>query len=403
MRSDAAAATPRSTPRPAGLALALALVLALGAGVGGVACSDDGSGAEADPDAVATDAVADGDAVDALARRCTAAQLTALESSMRTTLNAAATNPSITRDPNFTVLLEADDGRRFTHAHGTSSATTRYESASTSKWVTAAVLLDLVDRGVLSLTTKAHQHLPFWTESAVDLRDLLSFTSGFNDEPACVNSPFANFAACVEQIHDDNVATAPAPETDFHYSGTHMQVAGLMAIRAAGVASWTALFSAFKARTGLFPTSSYNLPSASNPRLGGGMTWTGEEYLGFLRALVRGTLLQSATRAALFANQRGAAVVTASPAFQSMGEDWAYGLGNWLECPGATTPNSYNCGSGHRNSSAGAYGAYPFIDFDHDYFGIVARQGSLGSGDEGVAIARTIANPARQWATRLCD
>lgn len=375
------------------------LLFSLVAGASG-GCSEEPS-SSVDP---ALDASPDGDgSVDAAARRCTAAQLTALEAQMRTALDAAAVDPNVTKDPNFTMLIEASDGRRFTHTHGTSSATKQYESASTSKWVTAVVLMDLVDRGVLSLTTKAHQWLPFWAESAVDLRDLLSFTSGFNDEPACVNSPIANFAACVEQIYDDNVASAPPPETDFHYSGTHMQVAGLMAIRAAGVASWTALFTAFKSRTGLFPTGSYNLPSTSNPRLAGGMTWTGEEYLGFLRALWKGTVLSSASRAQLFANQRGAAIVTASPAFQSMGEDWAYGLGNWLECPGATAPNSYNCGAGHRNSSAGAYGAYPFMDFDNSYFGIVARQGSLGSGDEGVAITRSVGAQARQWATKVCD
>lgn len=372
------------------------------------ACSTDGAAPDlGDPadGAVPTDATdAEGDAdVDASATRCTAAQLTALESSMRTTLNAAAVDRQITRDPNFTLLLEADDGRRFTHSHGTSTATTRYESASTSKWVTAVVLLELVDRGVLSLATKARQHLSFWQEPNVDLRDLLSFTSGFIDEPLCMNMPGANFADCVQQIYTNNAPTAKPPETEFHYSGTHMQIAGLMAVRASGVAGWSNVFSAFKTRTGLFPTGSYNLPSTSNPRLGGGMTWTGEEYLGFLRALVRGTVLTPASRAQLFANQRGTAVVTASPIYASIGQDWAYGLGNWLECETATTPNSYNCGSGHRNSSAGAYGAYPFIDFDYDHFGIVARQGGLGSGDEGVAIARTIRNQARQWATRLCD
>lgn len=337
------------------------------------------------------------------ARRCTNAQLTALEAQMRTTLDAVAVDRNVTRDPNFTVLFEASDGRRFTHSHGTSTATTRYESASTSKWVTAAVILELVDRGVLSLATKAHQWLPFWGESAVDLRDLLSFTSGFQEDPGCIDNPFANFATCVEQIYNFNVATAPAPETEYHYASTHMQIAGLMAMRASGAASWTAVFSAFKARTGLFPTSSYSLPSTSNPRLAGGMTWTGEEYLTFLRALWKGTVLTPASRLALFANQRGAAVVTASPVLASMGEDWSYGLGNWLECPGATEPNSYNCGAGHRNSSAGSYGAYPFIDFDNQYFGIVARQGGLGTGDEGVGIARSVANQARQWATKVCD
>ena len=56
-----------------------------------------------------------------------------------------------------------------------------------------------------------------------------------------------------------------------------------MAIEPSGAASWTALFDAFKTRTGLFPSAVYNLPSEDNPRLAGGMTWTAEEHLAFLR------------------------------------------------------------------------------------------------------------------------
>jgi len=349
------------------------------------------SGSSAHPDAVADTA------------SCTDAELAEVEAMMAATLDAAAVDPEITTDPDFTVLLETSDGRRFSYDHGASSATTRYDSASTSKWVTAVVVLDLVDRGVLALDTTANQLLPFWTETAVDLRELLSFTSGFTDEPTCINNPNATFAECVEKIYTDNAATAKSPGTEFYYSGTHMQVAGLMAIRAATATSWSELFAAFQARTGLFPTGGYDLPSQSNPRLGGGMTWTGEEYLGFLRALSSGAVLAPATRGALLANQRGTATVTASPVIAQIGEDWAYGLGNWLECPTAIVPATYDCGEGHRNSSAGAYGAYPFIDFDLGYFGIVARQGSLGSGDEGVALARTITSLAGRWATKTCD
>mgnify|MGYP001592744701 FL=1 len=133
------------------------------------------------------------------------------------------------------------------------------------------------------------------------------------------------------------------------------------------------------------------------------MTWTGEEYLAFLRALYAGAVLEPATRAQLFANQRGDAVVVGSPAYAAIGEDWAYGLGNWLECATATAADSYDCGEGHRNSSPGAYGAYPFIDFDHRYYGILARQGELGSGFEGVALFRTVEELAGRWATRTCD
>jgi CubicO group peptidase (beta-lactamase class C family) len=357
-------------------------------------------------DAGSSDAGADagdaGSTPDAGDAGCTADQLTALEASIAAKLDAAATNPDLSSTPDFTLLLETEDGRTYAHSHGASSATTSYESASTSKWVSAVVILDRVDQGDLSLDTKAHALLPFWTETTVSLRDLLSFTSGFNDEPLCLNSGSFDFGACVENIYSKNSATAPATGTVFHYSSTHLQVAGLMAIQAAGAADWSALFADWKARTGLFPTSIYDLPSATNPRLAGGMHWTAEEYLAFLRALDKGQLLQPATQSALLADQRGTATVEASPAWDKEQEDWSYGLGNWLECPTAKVLGGFDCGAGHRNSSPGAYGAYPFIDFDHHYFGILARQGDRGKGFEGIDVFRAAGPEITRWVDLDC-
>jgi CubicO group peptidase (beta-lactamase class C family) len=48
--------------------------------------------------------------------------------------------------------------------HGDSSIDTVYESASTSKWVAAAVLLDLVDQGVLALRLDLFPQLPRFSE-----------------------------------------------------------------------------------------------------------------------------------------------------------------------------------------------------------------------------------------------
>ena len=319
---------------------------------------------------------------------------------MSTLLDAAAKDSSITTNPDFTVLLETAGGRRYVHSHGASSPTTRYESASTSKWVTAAIMLDLVDRGMLRLDTRASQHLAFWQQRDVDVRSLLSFTSGFTKEPPCVNLGAASYATCVRTIYDDNVATAAPAGTTFDYGSAHMHVAGLLAMRASNVTSWTEVFDAWRARTQLFPTAAYDIPSASNPRIASGMHWTGDEYLGFLRALYRGEILSPAMMTALHANQRGTASVVYSPIFDSLGEDWSYALGNWIECPTARTAGSFNCTGLHRNSSAGAYGAYPFIDFDGKYFGLVARRGALNSEEEGIAIARTIDAVAREWAAR---
>jgi CubicO group peptidase (beta-lactamase class C family) len=332
---------------------------------------------------------------------CDETDLASLEAQIAAGLDTAAADPKISSIPDVTLLLETMDGRRFAHSHGDSSATTRYESASTSKLVAAVVIMDAVDHGFLSLDSKAHDLIPFWDETQVTLRHLLSFTSGFSDEPVCIDLGISNYVNCVQSIFTKNSAKAPAPGTQFYYSSAHLQVAGLMVMNARSLPSWTAVFDDFKSRTGLFPTSAFDLPSASNPRLAGGMHWTAEEYLAFLRALVGGRLLTQTSRAQLFANQRGAATVAYSPTID-LGEDWAYGLGNWLECPTATTANSFNCGAGHRNSSPGAYGAYPFIDFDDQYFGIVARQGGLKTYPEGVHLFRAVQPLVSRWARRSC-
>ena len=337
-----------------------------------------------------------------LARNCTLFQLRALRKEMAATLSAIANDPEVTSIPDFSVLLETADGRRFTHSSGSFTPDRSYESASTSKWVSAVVILDLVDRGLLTLDSEAGDVLPFWDEPGVTVQHLLSFTSGFSDEAACVHLGAANFGNCVRSIYGANLPDPPAPGARFAYSNSHMQIAALMAIRAAGTASWAQLWADFQDRTGHFPSAGYALPSTTNPRVAGGMILNGTEYLDFLRALYHGDLLSPAARAALFADQRGPAFVVDSPIWAALGEDWSYGLGNWLECPTATERGSFDCGPGHRNSSPGAYGAYPFIDFENDYFGIIARQGPRGTMREGIQIFRAIESIARRWSTRSC-
>jgi CubicO group peptidase (beta-lactamase class C family) len=321
-----------------------------------------------------------------------------LERTMAAALDRAAADPEITGVPDFTLVLETAGGHRFVHSHGDSSIDTRYESASTSKWVAASVILDLVDRGVLALTDEPSEWLAFWRAEGVTLAQLLSFTSGFSVEVLCFNVKTADFADCVERAYAANVEIAPPPGSVFDYSSTHLQIAGLMAIRAAAAASWAELFADWQARTGLFPTSAFDLPSLANPRLAGGMHWTAREYLEFLRAIQDRELLTQATLSAMLDNQRGSAEVLGSPALASLNQDWAYGFGNWLECPTASGAGTFDCGSGHRNSSPGAYGAYPFIDFDHRYFGVLARQGALGTFRDGDALFGVVAGQAARWA-----
>jgi len=128
------------------------------------------------------------------------------------------------------------------------------------------------------------------------------------------------------------------------------------------------------------------------------MHWTGEDYLAFLGALYSGQILSANMSAELWANQRGTATVGYSPLLTVMGEDWGYGLGNWIECKIPT----FNCGTSlQRNSSAGAYGAYPFIDFENNYYGILARQGALGTFENGINLFRTVEAAAKKMGGQV--
>jgi CubicO group peptidase (beta-lactamase class C family) len=313
-----------------------------------------------------------------------------LESDIRNALDNVIT------DTDFTLLVSAPNGRTFSHSIGTSTATTSYQSASTSKMVTGAVILRLVNDGVLSLDDNPQDFVGSWPStgnlSQIQLRHLLAFTSGLNFTPSCTNNPFTTLSACVDQIAADNTS-APVPGTEFYYGSAHMQVAGLMAMNAVGASSWGEIFNDFKTDTGLFANGVFDLPSLQNPRLAGGMHWIATDFLAFLQALHEQSILSPMLIAEMTSNQNlGATIVSTPIAFP--GQDWRYGLGGWIECQAPV----FNCTTISKFSSPGAYGAYPFIDFEHGYYGIVARQGSLGSGSMGYAVFSSVESQLQAWA-----
>ncbi len=119
-----------------------------------------------------------------------------------------------------------------------------------------------------------------------------------------------------------------------------------MAIKAAGRADWQEVFEQFKTDTELFTHSNYDLPSLQNPRLAGGMHWNAKEYLEFLEAFHQAQILSAPMVLQMTRDQIGSAVIGNSPALNSIGEDWHYGFGNWIECHA----NPHNCSQTTRIS-----------------------------------------------------
>ena len=326
-----------------------------------------------------------------------------------------------TSDVDFSFSVERQDGHRYTYNRGTSTLQTSYESASTSKLVSAVIILQQVERGYLRLTDRPQDRIPGWPIGNSDslynmtLAQLLSFTSGMTEEPpflsSCLNHPNDDFEACVISLANFNINNGNIPGTAFHYGSVHLQVAGLMAVKAYATATsnptatWQDLFTDFQNETGLFhtaPTTAFDLPSLTNPRLAGGMHWTSEEYLAFLKALKNGTLLPATMNDFLADPTPSPTVaIVASPIAlappNGLGENWHYGLGHWLECE-VPANSSFTCSSSTaRVSSPGAYGAYPFWDRSHGYIGIVARQGTISTFPNGIEIERSVRSNVEQW------
>ncbi len=324
-------------------------------------------------------------------------ELAALEAEIRDDLDSYNT------DTDFTLLVKAENGHPFLYRRGSSDETVSYRSASTSKWVTTAVILSLVDDGTISLDDYPQDYIPAWPSSGnlatIQLKHLLSFTSGLAESPLCLNLPNHDFETCVtDDIVNEN-SSSKVPGEAFYYSSSHLQVAGLMAVKAAGLSSWQELFEQFKAETSLFSSAEYDLPSLTNPRLAGGMHWNAAEYTAFLEALYKHEILNADLINQMTSDQIGSAAIEYSPAIEGLGEDWHYGFGNWIECH--ANPN--NCTETTRVSSPSAYGAYPFIDYEYSYYGIVAREGSLGSFTDGYAIFESGSPKLELWAAMTDD
>lgn len=314
-----------------------------------------------------------------------------IEAQMRTILNSVST------DTDFTLLVKAPNGREFSHSVGSSTPTTVYRSASTSKWVSAAVILDLVKNGILALDDNPQDYITSWPTTInyaqIELWQLLSFTSGLTEEPFCLfPGQLIEMADCVDNVVSVN-PNPVTPGTEFHYNSSHLQVAGLMAIRAAGVNSWGDLFNSFKMDTQLFPTGVYDLPGTINPRLAGGMHWTANEYLVFLEKLFNDEILTPELIDEMTSDQLVGVDIVSSPVGDG-GEDWHYGFGNWIECHALV----FDCVEVTKTSSPGAYGAYPFVDFEFGYFGILAREGNLGSFRNGYQVFLAVEIELQSWA-----
>lgn len=289
-------------------------------------------------------------------------------------------NPSYNR---FTVsVYNASNERVYERSYGSFSPTRNIAVASASKWIAGVVLLDVVARGELSLTSTTSQRLG-WTGQAgtITLRHLLSFTSGMVAEAACTLNALATLESCVATIAQQPMLAPPG--TRYDYGSTHLHVAARMAEVATG-RTWQQLVRERLTDPLGLPTDVrfYTYPNQAlglaNPLVAGGMRASAHDYAKLLGLIYHKGRLGNVTIAtpALFDEQTRepypGVVIGASPA-QSMGWTFRYGLAAWLQC---ATPAA-GCAV---LSSPGAFGFTPWINRSAGYYAIIAMEEVIGSG-----------------------
>ena len=289
---------------------------------------------------------------------------------------------------NVTILIGDERGVQFSFERGNVNPDTPLTIASASKLLSGLTFTTLIEDNLLSYETGPADVLDYWVaddlRSAVNVRQLLSFTSGFNARPTdigCWALGGITLQQCAERIYENGQDTDPG--SAFSYGPEHMQVAGAM------VETLTDLTFAeiFRQQIGdplnLTPQSQYNITSTENPWVSGGATSTASDYAIVLQSLLAGELIADID-GFLEDNTTDVEFLHRPTGLDDAVQDWHYGSGFWIECD--LVPFDETCLEGRTISSAGAFGFVPWVDFGNGYFGIIAVEERDVSGVTGMSV-----------------
>ncbi len=256
--------------------------------------------------------------------------------------------------------------------------------ASAGKWLGAATILALVDKGRLSLDDTVEKWLPEFRgdpKGKATLRQLFSHTSGFPPyQPD--EKPVDRYQSCAESTaHILPLPLHHAVGTRFEYGGLAMQVAGRMAEIATGQ-EWETLFQENIAQPlGMTHTRFRPVDPGHVPMIAGGAVSTLHDYSRFLTMLAddgsfqgRQVLSPLAVREMMADQTRDAAVAREEFVERRRGNTHRsiYGLGMWREEIDAD-------GEVTLCSSPGWAGTYPWIDKKHDIRGLIVAHVTDGA------------------------
>ncbi len=281
----------------------------------------------------------------------------------------------------FALTVGNASGPLFAYTKGGFTLRTRVETASTSKWPLALMMLGLVaDNTIPSLDAPVASYTPWWTQAKTDpkarvtMRHLLSFTSGFGDgapgkengTKTCMDSATASFLPCAKAVYRSTKLTG-LPGRTYTYNSVHLQLAGAVAMTASSL-TIQQLLSKYLFHPYDMHLTSCEMPSAANPQLAICLNTTALDYEQFLLRTLRHDVLPKE----LVDESERDATPFLSDYYTLYGN---YGFGHFLECFDSVDGFTDECKAARVHADPGAFGFYPLIDRRLGYYmQIVAYQ-----------------------------
>jgi autotransporter-associated beta strand protein len=268
---------------------------------------------------------------------------------------------------------------------GTYDRTTVVPIASASKWLSAGVIMSLVDQGTLDLDRPVGQTLSSFAgrpngKADMTVRQMFSHTSGLPGQTQWESSSTVTLQEAATGIGQFALMRS-TPGASFAYGGASMQVAGAVA-EVIGSTGWADLFTTrIAGPLGMNATDYLGVGTAANPRIAGGIRSSVGDIAAYLRmignqGLFDGQRILSAEAVqVMLSDQTGGAPVASVPS--GIDAYRGYGIGNWIErTSGSGQPVEF--------SSPGVFGTTPWINVEHGYYGVFLVDSSLSGFDDFV-------------------
>ncbi|HXH17647.1 MAG TPA: serine hydrolase [Chitinophagales bacterium] len=252
----------------------------------------------------------------------------------------------------------------------------KVRTASSSKWLTAATLLALVDEGLISLDDAIGKYLPNFKgdKASITVRQLLSHTSGLPPYSVYLKDASLSLAQSVDSIAS-RVNLVAEPGTEFSYGGVSYQVAARIAEVTSGK-DWESLFNEKIALPCEMHSTDFGNQRAKN--IADGAYSTADDFSKFLSMLLNKgkyngkKVLSTAMVKEMLSDQTGSLPSGYTPyRFKSAKQSGFYGLGIWLD------RILVSDSSATEVSSQGAKGFTPWINLCKNLAGVYSFEVEL--------------------------